>query len=1064
MGRIEVEDFLNGPLVTWFLSCLQPCDRESITYEDLVDGALVHSVFLQMDLPVVENEILPTGRNSAARSRNLHRILSNLRHYYEDESCAIILQTPNVANLAKEPRLHVKEAELLFSLLLGCAVTCPNNDSFIGGIQQLDEESQKCIASCITQVLHVPGIVISESMFVEDQDGVPSGHPTNIQKAFEHLRRINYERNFYREQLRSVTKEYFGDEASTLEIEDQIGVKVKAMLDRKSESLKEELGRCEAELNDCRSKLRHLVVELQEKQEDLCETREELELSKQEVFRMRSEIEVLAKENRRIKTYEDELDIFHETKMRADRLEQEIAKLKEKLADIDYYKTRVNELTAVNKLLMQSKDALVEELAEYKIRAEKVPTLEKNIKRLESQIGDLVAENSDVRRKYEEMADENAILETQVRTTMNESIRMVLDRSDSSSCIPDSILEQLANSTQSQALKMEFESHRTCSMDTSNDSFIPDSPSKMPESRKNRWYMSSTIEALKGDMRRLAQRNEQLEKSHMESSDSGARIAALEQSIAAMMVENNQLKGLLSSSQMRANEMELSLGEANKKIDELNAKLANPVDDRVHQELESESRINELEEQINRLRNERDTAVSLYEEESKLVDEKNQCLEASAAVIGRLEKLVEKLERQCNEESKESANLKELVQLLNDKTPISSPTGFPSQDQEWRRNRIKALIEYFEMRSRLYTEFKQMARERDSLKEQLRNSKNEIEQLNTSIASLKNTCSFLEEERRAGVMSSTLMPPEEHRRSPPRFMNSFEKLNDDYHCCADISKANSDLLVEKQKLMTFIQTLLDQNRTLVKQIIEAREDNHKQKMHNSETVNQLTRQKEKLEEKIMDYYKRVESCKPKKKTSTNLVKATFFKMRRAGSEMFNRSRNSWIEVNPVMPAPDFEFCRGSDLPQNQRTNQNRNRNPADVLKNFDPERFSFGGRNSILDPRSRQSVDFSSGDEMGNPLMEPRSRQSVDFLTFCNRNDDEDFYEELEETLHETSKEIADVFANKTVDLSSNGDERDKDSEEESKGRGSMASDEFDRPESRIGFYLDMHYPTSHAY
>lgn len=57
----------------------------------------------------------------------------------------------------------------------------------------------------------------------------------------------------------------------------------------------------------------------------------------------------LMHEARTAKSYRDELDAVIERADRADRLEIEVARYREKLTDIEFYKTRVEELRDDNK-------------------------------------------------------------------------------------------------------------------------------------------------------------------------------------------------------------------------------------------------------------------------------------------------------------------------------------------------------------------------------------------------------------------------------------------------------------------------------------------------------------------------------------------------------------------------------------------------------------------------------------------------------------------------------------------------------------------------------------------
>jgi hypothetical protein len=61
---------------------------------------------------------------------------------------------PDCVKLGREPdsKAGVENMQLLLLLLLGCAVQCPNKETFIDRIKQLDVPAQHAIVDCIKQV------------------------------------------------------------------------------------------------------------------------------------------------------------------------------------------------------------------------------------------------------------------------------------------------------------------------------------------------------------------------------------------------------------------------------------------------------------------------------------------------------------------------------------------------------------------------------------------------------------------------------------------------------------------------------------------------------------------------------------------------------------------------------------------------------------------------------------------------------------------------------------------------------------------------------------------------
>lgn len=60
-------------------------------------------------------------------------------------------------------------------------------------------------------------------------------------------------------------------------------------------------------------------------------------------------------ESRRAAAYRDEVDVLRERADRADRLEIEVQRFREKLSDAEFYKTRVEELREDNRILLETK-------------------------------------------------------------------------------------------------------------------------------------------------------------------------------------------------------------------------------------------------------------------------------------------------------------------------------------------------------------------------------------------------------------------------------------------------------------------------------------------------------------------------------------------------------------------------------------------------------------------------------------------------------------------------------------------------------------------------------------
>merc|ERR1712020_359333 len=82
--------------------------------------------------------------------------------------------------------------------------------------------------------------------------------------------------------------------------------------------------------------------------------------------------------------------------------------------------------------------------------------------------------------------------------------------------------------------------------------------------------------------------------------------------------------------------------------------------------------------------------------------------------------------------------------------------------------------------------------------------------------------------------------------------------------CEVLAQLNMSLEDDRKSLMSQVSLLLSQYHELLTQTMEDKEHFHEEEKYYSDRMNNLSRQKEKLEEKIMEQYKRMENPTPKK--------------------------------------------------------------------------------------------------------------------------------------------------------------------------------------------------------
>lgn len=93
---------------------------------------------------------------------------------------------------------------------------------------------------------------------------------------------------------------------------------------------------------------------------------------------------------------------------------------------------------------------------------------------------------------------------------------------------------------------------------------------------------------------------------------------------------------------------------------------------------------------------------------------------------------------------------------------------------------------------------------------------------------------------------------------------------------------NQSLDTDRRTLMDHVSQLLSQYHELLTHSLEDKQHYHTEEKNFTDKVNDLKRQKEKLEEKIMEHYRKLDSCSPKKKP---VVASLMKKVKKAGSDL-----------------------------------------------------------------------------------------------------------------------------------------------------------------------------------
>lgn len=178
--------------------------------------------------------------------------------------------------------------------------------------------------------------------------------------------------------------------------------------------------------------------------------------------------------------------------------------------------------------------------------------------------------------------------------------------------------------------------------------------------------------------------------------------------------------------------------------------------------------------------------------------------------------------------------------------------------------------------SKLKDDFRNLFTASDRLKNEYRNMQEEYRNLRSEVAQLKLRNTEISGEVNTKVEIITSMELE---------------INKTNQHCEMLIQMNKSLDADRRSLMDHVSQLLTQYHELLAHSLKDKQHYHEEEKMFADKVNALCRQKEKLEEKIMEHYKKLDNCTTKRR---GFGDSFLKKVRKAGTDLINKvpSRNN----------------------------------------------------------------------------------------------------------------------------------------------------------------------------
>uniref|UniRef100_A0A4W3GSF9 Coiled-coil domain containing 88A n=1 Tax=Callorhinchus milii TaxID=7868 RepID=A0A4W3GSF9_CALMI len=779
-----LEQFMSSPLVTWVKTYgpLSPANGGVLSeYVELVDGFFLSNLMVQINAKSVNQRLNKKVNNDAAlRIQNLSTLVQHIKLYYQENLQQLIMMSlPNVLVLGRSPLTEhgIEEMKKLLLLLLGCAVQCERKEEFIEKIQNLDFDTKAAVAIHIQEVTHNQENVFDlqwmelANLSQEDLDSLS-------RNLVFHLKRLVDERDEHTETILQLTQ----DRDCT-----QSPVRGIAQSPTNSPGMHRTESRqhLSVELADTKAKLRRIRQEMEEKTEQLMDSKQELEQMEVELKRLQQENQQLLSDARSARAYRDELDSLREKAIKVDKLESEVIRYKERLHDIDFYKARTEELKEDNKILLETKAMLEDQLEGARARCDKLHELEKESLQLMAKLHDMEMERDTDRKRIEELLEENLTLEMAQKQSMDESLHLGWELEQLSKCTElsegthKSLGQEVNELTSSRLLKLEKENQsliKTVEELRNGRDSTEDSNSKILELEKENQRLRKKMDRLQGEISNEKQSMQDVEslsndlikeKSQLEKTIQTIRENS-ERQIEVLEQENEHLNQTIASlrqrtqisAEARVKDIEKENKILHESIKETSGKL-NKLEfekKQIRKELEhykeKGERAEELEKVLSRLERENEQLqkkitglkitcekVDALEQENSDLEVENRKVKKSLDSLKNLTVQLEALEKENCQLDDENLQLRRTVESLKSTTIKLAQLELENKELESEKDQLKKSLDLLKAcnkkTERLEVSYQGLDLENHRLQKALENSSKKINQLENELQDLE---------------------------------------------------------------------------------------------------------------------------------------------------------------------------------------------------------------------------------------------------------------------------------------------------------------------------------------
>ncbi|XP_026700967.1 girdin isoform X5 [Athene cunicularia] len=660
-------------------------------------------------------------------------------------------------------------------------------------------------------------------------------------------------------------------------------------LQKALENSNKKIQQLESELQDLESENQTLQKNLEElkiSSKRLEQLEKENKLLEQETSQLEKDKKQLEKENKRLRQQAEIKDsTLEENNVKISNLEKENKSLFKEIVVYKESCVRLKELEKENKELVKratiDKKTLVtlrEDLVSEKLKTQQMNNdLEKLAHELEK-----IGLNKERLLHDEQSSDDSRykLLESKLESTLKKSLEIKEEKI----AALEARLEESTNLNQQlrQELKTVKKNYEALKQRQEEERMVQNSPPRSGEDNQavNKWEKEN-----QETTRELLKVKDRLIEVERNNATLQAEKQALKTQLKQLETQNSNLQAQILALQRQTvslQEQNTTLQTQNAKLQVENSTLNSQSTSLMNQNAQLLIQQSALESENECVLKEREDLKSLYDSLLKdheklehLHERQASEYESLIAKHGSLKSAHKNLEVEHKDlEDRYNQLLKQKVQLEELEKVLKVEQEKMLQQNEKHETVAAECKKLRDENERLTHTYSQLLRENEVLQTDHKNLKTLLNNSKLEQTRLEAEFSKLKEQYQQLDITST-------------------KLNNQ---CELLSQLKGNLEEENRHLLDQIQTLMLQNRTLLEQNMESKDLFHVEQRQYIDKLNELRRQKEKLEEKIMDQYKFYEPSPPRRRG--NWITLKMRKLIKSKKDV-NRERLKSVTLTPT---------------------------------------------------------------------------------------------------------------------------------------------------------------------